>query len=433
MGLSAGGPGRRAGGVRVLMVVRLFHPWVGGTERQAHSLARALVERGHDVRIVTGRWFRGTPRREVLDGVPVFRNQTLWECFGIRGLRKFGGYLYIASLLLHLWRERDDYDVIHVHGLNYHAFAAVLAGRRLGRPVLAKLANSGPASDVRKMRESRQLALARFMLPTALGCDRFVALNPAVVAELTAAGVPPERIVSVPNGVDTRRPPRRDHHLHDPACLLFVGRLHPQKGVDTLLRAFALLRPRLPRPAVLRIVGDGPRRDQLRALAVDLGVDAHVEFAGQRDDVGPYLDAADVFVLPSRAEGLSNALLEAMAAGIPPVVSDVAGNRDGVRDGHSGLTAAVDDPPALAAALQRLLGDRTLRARLGAQARRAAERDYGLDAVAARYVALYEELRDGTAAPAPATSATPTATAPTGTATTGTAGTPARVPARRDP
>ena len=162
---------------RVVMVVRLYHPWVGGTERQAHKLSKQLLARGCRLEVVTGWWFRGTRQREVIDTVPVFRNQTLWEFFGIRGLRKFGGYLYILTLLWYLWRCRAHYDVIHVHGLNYHTFAASIAGRRLGKPTIVKLANSGPASDIVKMREDRQLALARFMLPRALQCDLFVALN----------------------------------------------------------------------------------------------------------------------------------------------------------------------------------------------------------------------------------------------------------------
>ena len=400
MAVSASTTAPGSGNVRVLMVVRLFDPWIGGTERQAHKLARALMQHGVDVQIVTGRWFRRTARQEVSDGVPVFRNQTLWELFGIKGLRKFGGYLYIASLLIHLGRRRDSYDVIHVHGLNYHTFAAVIAGRRLGKPVVTKLANSGPASDVLKMRESRQLALARFMLPTALRSDRFGALNPDVVTELTASGVPAARIVELPNGVDTQHPARSDHHLHAPACVLYVGRLHPQKGLDTLLRAFATLRAALDHRVVLRIVGEGPLGGDLVRLAARLGVTADVDFAGRHEEVSGDLADADVFVLPSRAEGLSNALLEAMAAGIAPVVSDVPGNRDVVEDGKTGLVTTVDDPAELAAALRRLLTDDDLRAALGTGARRAAEQTYGLDAISARYIALYRSLLQ---APGPST------------------------------
>lgn len=378
--------------VRVLMVVRLFHPWIGGTERQAHKLAAALIDRGVHTTVVTGRWFGGTARDEVLDGVPVHRHQTLWECFGIRGLRKLGGYLYIVTLLWYLWRRRHDYDVIHVHGLNYHTFAAVIAGRRLGRPVIAKLANSGSASDIAKMREDRQLALAHLMLPTALTCDRFVALNPAVVSELTAAGVPRERIVALTNGVDTGRGRQRDPALRDPARILFVGRLHPQKGLDTLMRAFALLHARLEHPVVLRLVGEGPSEQQLRRLAHELGVSHFVDFAGRREDVTPELDDADVFVLPSRVEGLSNALLEALTAGLPAVVSDIPGNRAVVADGRTGLLVPVEDAVALASALERLLTDDRFRKRLGTAGRRVTERRFGFDTVAAEYIDLYTSV-----------------------------------------
>jgi glycosyltransferase involved in cell wall biosynthesis len=184
------------------MVIRLFSPWVGGTQTQALRLARALRDRGVDVRFVTGRWFRGTPREETIDGVPVFRNHTLWEGFGIRGARKFGGYLYLLTLWWHLWRRRDTYDVIHVHGLSYHTFAAVIAGGRLGKPTLTKLANSGSASDIRKMRSDQHLALSRWMLPAALRCDRFVALTETVQRELEEAGVSGARITRIPNGIE---------------------------------------------------------------------------------------------------------------------------------------------------------------------------------------------------------------------------------------
>ena len=197
---------------RVVMVVRLFHPWVGGTERQAQTLARRLADRGVDVRIVTGRWFRGTPRRDEIDGIQVFRNHTLWEGFGIRGLRTLGGYLYMVTLAWHLWRTRSTYDVIHAHGMNYHSAVAVQTGHLCGRPSITKLANSGEASDVDKMRHDRQLRGARFLLPAALRSDRFVALNAAVVDELRAVGVPEERIISLPNGVDLDGVvPKADH------------------------------------------------------------------------------------------------------------------------------------------------------------------------------------------------------------------------------
>jgi glycosyltransferase involved in cell wall biosynthesis len=374
---------------RVVMVVRLFHPWVGGTERQAHKLSKELLTRGCRLEVVTGWWYRGTPQREVIDTVPVFRNQTLWEFFGIRGLRKFGGYLYIFSLLWYLWRNRASYDVIHVHGLNYHTFAASIAGRWLGKRTIVKLANSGTASDIEKMRQDRQLFLARYMLPTALRCDLFVALNQMVVQELRAAGVAPARIVEMANGVETNRmAPRTDYRLRQPATIAYVGRLHAQKDIATLLRAFSrLLEDRL--DIRLQLIGDGPERADLIGVAERLGISSNVDFTGIVPDTGPWLEGADMLVLPSLAEGLSNALLEAMAAGLPVVTSDIPGNARVVDHKVNGLLFPPGDVDALARAIGMLIDDEEVRCLLGQAARQTVVECFGVGRVAERYLELY--------------------------------------------
>jgi glycosyltransferase involved in cell wall biosynthesis len=395
MGLAGSRLDRRSDApLRVVMVVRLFHPWIGGTERQAHRLAQHLVKQGVEVRVVTGRWFKGTPRRETIDGIEVFRNHTLWEFFGIKGLRKLGGYLYILTLVWHLWRSRHGYDVIHVHSLNYHTFAAVLAGRLTGHPVIVKLANSGPASDIERMRRGQQLALSGLMLRTALRCDRFVALNQAIVRDLFACGVDRDRIVRIPNGVDTSPDGvKRTYDLHSPVQLLFVGRLHEQKGVDTLLRSLSELgRRRDDLQISLQVLGDGPERAKLAELAERLGVSDEVTFLGSRKDAGSLLRRSDIFVLPSRAEGLSNALLEAMALGLPVVASNVPGNEDVVDHISNGVLFSVDDASSLASALIRVLEDSELRVAIGQRALRTVEERYELRRVARRYIELYEGL-----------------------------------------
>ncbi len=380
--------------LRVLMVVRLFYPWIGGAERQAHKLARELCARGIPVEIVTGWWFRGTPQREVLDGISVFRNHTLWDMFGIRGLRRFGGYLYLVTLLWYLWRRRAHYDVIHVHGLNYHAAPAAFAARWWGRKVITKLANSGSASDIQKFRTGQQLPGARFLLPTALRCDRFIATNPTIRQELTAAGVSSEAIVELTNGVETESIlPRSDYALHQPIRLLFVGRLHRQKGLDVLLAAFASLIQQHPRLNLrLQVLGEGPLRESLMLLAFELGIASRVEWVGQTEQVMDYLQQADIFVLPSRAEGISNALLEAMACGLPVIVSKIPGNADVVEHGRNGLLFSVDDQSSLASALTLLLTRADLRERLGRAARQTVESRFSIGFIADRLVALYREL-----------------------------------------
>ena len=378
---------------RVVMVVRLFHPWVGGTERQAQTLARSLAERGIPVRIVTGWWVRGTKHREVIDDIPVFRHQTLWECFGVRGLRTLGGYIYMGSLAWHLWRSRRSYDVIHVHGMNYHSAVAVRVGHLCRRPTITKLANSGEASDVNKMRLGRQLRGARFLLPEALRSDRLVALNKAVVTELQTVGVLDRRIVSLPNGVALDGvTPKPNYAIGPVARAVFVGRLHPQKGLETLLDAVQLVHRRSPGRLRVSLVGEGPHRDALEAQIRRLGLEAWVELVGQQEAADEFLQETDLFVLPSLAEGLSNALLEAMAHGLPVVVSNIPGNVDVVDDDVNGLVFPVGDPLALAGCIERIIDDEGTRSRLGQAARATVETDYDLDLVVDSYVRLYEEL-----------------------------------------
>lgn len=378
---------------RVAMVVRLFDPWVGGMERQALKLAVRLVQRGSHVEILTGRWFSGTPRCETSSGVSITRHHTAWNGSGLRGLRKFGSIAYMITLAWHLWTRRKELDVIHVHGLSYHAFVATLIGKLIGTPVIVKLANSGQASDITKMRDGKHLPLTRLMLPMALRSDRFVALNDLVVSELQAAGVPSERIVRIPNGVELDDA-TRSYPAGIAARVLFVGRLHRQKAIDELLQAVAHLADGPEgREIELTLVGDGPERVALEAFTSELGLGAVVHFEGEVDDVTPYLYRSDVLVLPSRAEGLSNTLLEAMSTGMPVVASDISANRALIEHGVNGLLYQVGNTQALAEALELILDQGSLRERLGCEGRRTVEVDYWIDRVAARYEALYADLQ----------------------------------------
>jgi glycosyltransferase involved in cell wall biosynthesis len=380
--------------IRVLMVVRLFYPWVGGTERQALKLAKMLVEKDVQVEIVTGWWFRGTPQREVVEGISVFRNHTLWEMFGIKGLRKLGGYLYILTLLWYLAHRRKHYDIIHVHGLNYHTFAAALAGRWFKRKTITKLANSGVASDITKMKTGQQLALSHLLLPVALTCDRFIALTKTIVNELVGAGVPPDRILELVNGIDTEEiVARSSYELHQPPRLIYIGRLHAQKGLDILLKAVGFLTEQeLVDGFRLQLVGSGPLWNELHNLVDELGIGHHVQFLGQSDRVLELLQGSDIFILTSRAEGISNALLEAMTTGLPVIVSNVPGNMDVITHNKNGLLCSVEKPDSLSQAITTLLYSPDLRERLGKAARETIERRYDLGRIADRYIQLYRDL-----------------------------------------
>jgi glycosyltransferase involved in cell wall biosynthesis len=168
-----------------------------------------------------------------------------------------------------------------------------------------------------------------------------------------------------------------------------VGRLEPRKGTATLVEAVAVLRNGGHHDAMLVVVGDGPLRRELGAAAERLGIQEHVRFLGDRGDVDAVLAALDVFVLPSRTEGMSNALLEAMAMAHPVVATAVGGTPEVVADGQSGLLVPADDPGTMAAAIARLLDAPGLAARLGAAARQTVEERYGVRRMVRRLEAVY--------------------------------------------
>ena len=385
------------------MVVRQFFPWAGGTERQAQKLACALQRAGAEVRVLTGRWTRGVAREEVIGGVPVLRHSTWYEFFGLKGFRKFGAYIYLVSLLWHLFRLRKTYDVVHVHMLSYPAFSGVLAARWFGKKSLVKMANSGPGSDIRRMENNALIPGQRRMLPTTLEADRLIAINNTIVTELSVAGVSAERIAVIPNGVDFENAtPRSDYLTTGQLTVVFVGRLVPNKGADVLLPAFRrVLNSQTGTPWRLWLFGEGSERASLEAMCVDLGIAEHVKFWGRIDSVASHLEQADLFVLPSRAEGMSNALLEAMSHGLPCVASRIPGNVEVLRDGENGILVPVDNDKALADALVELGRDPDRRKALGEQARSDAINDFAIDSVASRYLELYRELLHQTSSSPP--------------------------------
>jgi glycosyltransferase involved in cell wall biosynthesis len=222
--------------------------------------------------------------------------------------------------------------------------------------------------------------------------DALVALTREMRQEMIAAGLPPERITIVPSGVEL---PPGEPGPPEPDRLLFAGRLDRAKGLETLLEAVRILRASRPR-AVLGVFGRGPEEAALRATAARLGLGEAVSFEGWTDRLEAELARSSAVVLPTLGEGMSNVLLEAMAAGRPVVTTDIPANRELVTHGENGLLAPPGDPAALAGAIGTLLDDPGLARRMGSQGRRRAERDHSLDAMAARY----ERLLLGGGAPA---------------------------------
>lgn len=228
------------------------------------------------------------------------------------------------------------------------------------------------------------------------------AISPAVERRLVEGGVDPARIVLVPSAIDPRRvEPKRGRDAlraelgspRDAVVLLTLSTLVHRKGLDVLLDALDRLGARGVRPHAW-ITGDGPERERLARRIAELDLGARARLLGRREDPGDLLAGADVFVLPARAEGLGVAALEAMAARRPVVASRVGGLAEAVVDERTGLLVPADDPAALALALERVIRDPSLRARLGDAGPARVAEGFLPDQMVASYERLYARVQD---------------------------------------
>jgi glycosyltransferase involved in cell wall biosynthesis len=214
-------------------------------------------------------------------------------------------------------------------------------------------------------------------------------------AGLAAKTCREDATVVIPNAIDVGTAPAREPHRAAPIVIAGVGRLAQQKDFATLVAAVA----RLPRgSAALRIYGDGPLRPALEQQIAALGLAEEVELAGEVPDVRRYLEAADVFALTSRWEGLPLSALEAMAASLPVVASRVDGLPEAVVDGETGYLTEPGDVDAVASALGSLADDEQLRRRLGDAGRARVEQHFSLPGWRAAHLDLYRRLRGAPAA-----------------------------------
>lgn len=350
-----------------MRVAIVCQPTEGGVAKHAVETARALVAAGHGVTVVT------SPRGWLAErlgeaGVPLrpvdLRRSPTWRDL---------------AALWRIRRELRSADVALLESSKAGALGRLVKGRT---PVVY-------APHGWSFLMTSRLRLVWLLVERALArrTDALLAVS-AGEAE-AAAGLDHRRVAVVVNGVDTAVfAPPREAPLEPSRDLVCVGRLAEQKGQDVLLRAAALA---VSRPTVT-LVGEGPLRAELEALARDLDVD--VEVVGAVDDVRPFVTSARIAVVPSRWDGLSFALLEAMALGTPVIASRVAGSEIVTAD--AGVLVDSDDPVGLAAAVDALDGDETRRRHLAKHARELVVRDHSLEQAQRRTVALLAEVaREG--------------------------------------
>jgi glycosyltransferase involved in cell wall biosynthesis len=362
---------------------------IGGTETQAVELAVRMPTSGYEITLgcLTARG----PLLERLKGSDV----RIEEFHPKGGLDSPTGFYEMLRLAAYLRRER--FDVVHAHDLWSNLMGVPAA--RLAR-VPAIISSQRDLSHFDWYRGMKRKALRTIQRMSNVLLANATPIRDALIAE---DRFPSAKLRVVHNGVDTTRFQRgrrdREHLFPGPdrgKLVVLVGNMHSDvKGHPWLIEAAPNVLKEFPDTRFI-LAGDGEARKDFERQVRDSGLAASFVFLGARRDVPDILASCDIGVLPSKAEGLSNAVLEYMAAGLPTIVSRVGGNPELVQDGVTGLLIPPQDSPALEAALLRLLRDENFARRLAEAGRRVATQDYSFERLVRDVDALYTELLAGT-------------------------------------
>ena len=374
---------------RILLCSTAFLPMIGGSEIAIDEITRRLPDIDFD--ILTGQLDSKASSYEKQD------NRHIYRVGGALGDAKFILPKFFLPLAVFFkitaLAGRNDYRAIHAFQASQAAggvWLFRLFNRR--RPFIVTVQEGKDLSAQNFLtRQFRQMILRSASVITVIS---------GYLGSYAQTINPRARIEKIPNGVDIARfkpaekaPYRQRLGWADTdRIIISISRLVEKNGVSDLIRAFAKLHPES--SAKLILIGDGPLESELRRLATELNVSDSVMFTGQMpyEEIHEYLIAADIFVRPSRSEGLGTAFLEAMACGLPVVGTNVGGIPDFLEDGETGLFCRRADPQDIAAKINSLLVDPSLRKRLGERGRKVVEERYTWDAVAQSYRNLYDSF-----------------------------------------
>ena len=367
------------------MVLQSYPPVLGGAQRQVRQLAPLLAERGIRVHVITRR-VPGTPRHAQEPGATV-------ERLYVPAHRPSASAAFVVGATRRLLGLRPD--VIHAFDLLSPSLAALLAGSITGTPVVAKVLSAGSGGDLDRLRRKRLGPVRSRVIARRFAAWHVVSAE--VEAELGELGIDPARFARIANGVDClhHRPPdiasrqaarRRLGIGPDEFVTLYCGRFAPVKRLDLLVAAMRHA------PGILLLAGDGTEEPRLRAAAAaDPGVAGRIRLLPTVEDPAELYRVADVYASSSTTEGMSNAVLEALASGLPVLANRASGMAE-LLHGGGGLLVDAERPDELGAALCRLAVDPARRRRLGAAARASVVEHHTLPVVADQLAALYRRL-----------------------------------------
>jgi glycosyltransferase involved in cell wall biosynthesis len=294
--------------------------------------------------------------------------------------------LFYMNALLYLWFKRKKVDVIHAHMMEWPAIVSMRLGRKLNKPVVVKDSTmNGLFSIGRYPGGTRK---QQHIIREA----HCVAMTKMIHQNLLIAGVPEDRITDIPNGIEISEMPHKSTQWHNK--VIFVGNLtqQPAKGIDILLFAWKKVIEKFP-AASLEIIGNGDVV-AYEKFTRDNNI-TNVLFTGKQSNVKERLLSSDIFVLPSRREGMSNALMEAMVCAMPVVATDVSGSQDLIENNVSGLLVTIGDVHGLALAIIQMMNDPGKAIEMGKRGYESIKSKCDMAIVAGKYINLYSKISPG--------------------------------------
>ncbi len=378
--------------MRVAMFTDYYPPHIGGgVEKVVHELSLGLTRGGADVDVFTLRTAGGEALEES-EGIRVHRIEAL-QLTRLIGLQCSASPRLVSYTVRELMKLRPD--VVHVHNrFFFTSLIGAAAAKALDIPVVSTL-HLGSLEALPLPQRLPVLAYENLFGRSIIqASERVIAVSQAVADYTRHLGATPAKTCVQPNAVDSRAFRPAESRCEGPLRVAYVGRLIQNKGPQYLIEAI---------PALLKLrpntefwfAGDGPMRAGLEDRVSELGVEANVRFLGVRNDIAELLQQSDMFVRPSLMEGMPLTVLEAMACGLPTVATPVGGTAELIVEDETGLLVPPRDVPGLIAALAQLMESPELRMRLGRNARRIVEADYGWQRIANDTLSVYEDVLRG--------------------------------------
>lgn len=378
----------------ILMFCPQFRPIIGGAERQAEKLAKALAKHGARIAVVTPRLVTGTATIESDSGITIYRfpifdlSKKFPQLHGIGGLNFFILYSQTCRALSQLV---ESYDIVHAHGVSTLTAIALSVAKKKRKAFICKITSSGPQFDLRKLSKSGLVGKlsSKYLKKNVFN---WIATTKAVNLDLINAGVKERFIFNIPNGVDI--PPVTDTYVRgNVRHFLYVGRISTScnRDFDTLIKAFFILASEK-NNIKLSLVGNGDLFNKISHQVINSPYASRIFLPGAVSDPTKWYKWADCFILPSMREGMSNALIEAMSFGLVCIANDIPANREVLDNGVAGYLTPVGDSLKLLRFMRDLIGDSDEAKRLSIAAAKRARDNYSFDIIANNYLNLYDQI-----------------------------------------